>query len=69
MIFGMDVAVFFVGALLGVLVGIEHERKKFYDKDGRCRECRHPKVSVPDHADGYRWDRHHPNCPIGRLDV
>lgn len=44
--------------------------RKLYDENGRCQECGHPKdidgISVPK-SQLTGWDRHHPNCPIGRL--
>lgn len=65
--FVAEIIALVVGMLFGSIIGIDYERRKLYDKDGRCKECGHPKVEVPDHADGYRWEQHHPNCPIGRL--
>lgn len=53
--------------MLGVIYGRGLILDKLYGPNGQCRECLHPKQWMADHAEGWRWDRHHPNCPIGRL--
>ncbi len=48
-------------------------RRKIYNLENNCRECGYPERLYQRNDAELRkslarqWDKHHPNCPIGRL--
>lgn len=60
----IDFMIFVLGAIIGSRVALAHYYHKFYDEKGKCRECRYPRDT-----DEMGLFPHHPNCPIGRLDI